>query len=70
MFPNERTNNKFPLMATGHASFHFEYRKIPKIRLGADIFQRPFSRGFFFGGGGLIFGEGYVRRTNLRVKID
>ena len=57
MFPNERTNNKFPLMATCHASFHFEYHKIPKISPGAYIFQRPFLRG--------LCTEG-----NLRFKID
>ena len=63
MFPSERTNNKFPLMATCNASFHFEYRKIPKISLGAYIFQRSFLRGLFWGGGGgLIFGGANVRR--------
>ena len=36
------------------------YRKIPKIRPGAYIFQRPFLRGFFLEG--LIFGGAYVRK--------
>ena len=45
-----------------------EYCKIPKIRAGACIFQRPFL-------GGLIFGGAYIRRGlctegNLRFKID
>ena len=59
MFSSERTNNKFPLMATCHASFHFECRKIPKISPGAYIFQRPFLRGLFWGGGGL-YSEGVM----------
>ena len=42
--------------------FHTEtnYRKIPKISLGAYIFQRPFLRGLFLQG--LIFGWAYLRR--------
>ena len=36
------------------------YRKIPKIRPGAYIFQRPFLRGLFLEG--LIFGGAYVQR--------
>ena len=44
------------------------YRKIPKISPWAYIFQRPFFRGFIFGGA-------YIRRGlstegNLRFKID
>ena len=59
MFPNEKTNNKFPLTATCHASFHFEYRKIPKISPGAYLFY--FILFFFLGGGGRA-GGAYVRR--------
>ena len=36
------------------------YHKIPKISLGAYIFQRPFLRGLFLEG--LIFGGAYLRR--------
>ena len=36
------------------------YRKIPKISLGAYIFQRPFLRGLFLEGP--IFGGAYLRR--------
>ena len=36
------------------------YRKIPKIRPGAYIFQRHFLRGLFLEG--LIFGGAYLRR--------
>ena len=36
------------------------HRKIPKIRPGAYIFQRPFLRGLFLEG--LIFGGAYLRR--------
>ena len=57
MFPNEKTNNKFPLTATCHASFHFEYRKIPKISPGACLFYFILFY-FIFGGGG----GAYVRR--------
>ena len=44
------------------------YHKISKISPWANIFQRPFLRGFFFG-------EAYIRRSlstegNLRCKID
>ena len=35
------------------------YRKIPKISLGAYIFQRPFLRGLFLKG--LIYGGAYLR---------
>ena len=38
----------------------FNYRKIPKICLGAYIFERPFLRGLFLDG--LIFGGAYLRR--------
>ena len=49
--------------------FHnVNYRKIPKISLGAYIFQRPFSMGLFLEG--LIFGGAYLRRQNLRFQID
>ena len=46
----------------------YTYRKIPKISLGAYIFQRPFFEG-------LIFGGAYIRRGlstegNLRFKIN
>ena len=44
------------------------YRKIPKIRPGAYIFQRPFLRGLFLEG--LIFGGAYIQEGNLRFKID
>ena len=37
------------------------YRKIPNISPGAYIFQRPFLRGLFWGGG-LIFGGACLRR--------
>ena len=37
-----------------------EYRKIPKVSLGAHIFQRPFLRGLFLEG--LVFGRAYLRR--------
>ena len=37
-----------------------KYRKIPKISLGAYIFQRTFLRGLFLEG--LIFGGAYLRR--------
>ena len=36
------------------------YRKIPKISLGAYIFQKPFMKGLFLEG--LILGGAYVRR--------
>ena len=36
------------------------YRKIPKIRPGAYIFQRPFLRGLFLEA--LIFGGAYLWR--------
>ena len=36
------------------------YCKIPKISLGAYIFQRPFLRGLFLEG--LIFGGAYLRK--------
>ena len=39
-----------------------EYRKIPKISPGANIFQRPFLGGLFL--------EGLIYRGNLRFKID
>ena len=39
---------------------NFKYRKIPKISLGAYIFQRPFLRGLFLEG--FIFGGAYLRR--------
>ena len=45
-----------------------KYRKIPKIRPGAYILQRPFLRGLFLEG--LIFGGAYIREGNLRFKID
>ena len=45
-----------------------KYRKIPKIRPGAYIFQRPFLRGLFLEG--LIFGGAYIREGNLRFKIN
>ena len=46
--------------------FGFSYpRKIPKISLGAYIFQRPFLRGLFLEG--LKFGGAYVRRE-IRVS--
>ena len=38
------------------------YRKIPKIRPGAYIFQRPFLRG--------LYSEGLIYGGNLRFKID
>ena len=41
-----------------------KYSKIPKISLGAYIFQRTFLRGLFLEG--LTFGGAYVRRGNLR----
>ena len=45
------------------------YRKIPKISLGAYIFQRPFLRALFLEG--LVFGGAYLRTGgNLRFKID
>ena len=44
------------------------YRKIPKISPRAYIFQRPFLRSLFLEG--LIFGGAYLRRENLRFKID
>ena len=37
-----------------------KYRKIPKISLGAYVFQRLFLRGLFIEG--LIFGGAYLRR--------
>jgi len=40
-------------------SAYFPYRKIPKIRRRAYIFQRPFLRGLFLEG--LIFGGNYLR---------
>ena len=42
------------------------YRKIPKIRPGAYIFQRPVLRGLFLEG--LIFGGAYVRREICVLK--
>ena len=45
-----------------------KYRKIPKIRPGAYILQRPFLRGLFLEG--LIFGGAYIQEGNLRFKID
>ena len=41
------------------------YRKIPKIRPGAYIFQRSFLRGLFLEGP--IFGG---REGDLRFKVD
>ena len=41
-------------------SINLNYRKIPKIRPGAYIFQRPFLRGLVLEG--LIFGGAYLRR--------
>ena len=38
------------------------YRKIPKRRPGAYIFQRPFLRGLFLEGLIFRFGEAYLRR--------
>ena len=43
-----------------YSSLNVTYRKIPKIRPGSYIFQRPFLRGLFWDG--LIFGGAYVRR--------
>ena len=40
-----------------------KYRKIPKIRLGAYIFQRPFLRGLY--SEGLIFGGTFTFQTRL-----
>ena len=42
------------------------YCKLPKISPGAYLFQRPFLRGLFLGGGGLIFGGAYLWRE-IRV---
>ena len=39
----------------------YSFRKIPKIRTGAYIFQGPFLRGFF---------RGLSTEANLRFKID
>ena len=36
-----------------------KYRKIPKISPGSYIFQKPFLRGLFLGGGGL-YSEGLI----------
>ena len=44
------------------------YRKIPKISPGAYIFQRPFLRGFFFGGASIR--KGLPTEGNLRLKLD
>ena len=44
-------------------------RKIPKISPGAFIFQRPFLRGLFWGGGGL-YSKGLSTEGTLRFKID
>ena len=43
------------------------YRKIPKISLGAYIFQRPFLRGLFLEG--LIHGGAYFRNFKLLPNI-
>ena len=51
----EKNLNGFP--GQYFPSLSINYRKIPKISLGADIFQRPFLRGLCTGG-------------NLRFKID
>ena len=48
-------------IGNGLEIFRGGYRKIPKVSPGAHIFQRPFLRSLFFGGG-LIIGEAYVRR--------
>ena len=48
-------------IGNGLEIFRDGYRKIPKVSPGAHIFQRPFLRSLFFGGG-LIIGEAYVRR--------
>ena len=42
------------------------YCKLPKISPGAYLFQRPFLRGLFLGGGGRIFGGAYLWRE-IRV---
>ena len=44
------------------------YRKIPKISPWAYIFQRPFLRGFIFGGANIR--RGLSTEGNLRFKID
>ena len=44
------------------------YRNIPKISLGAYLFQRPFLRGLFLER--LIFGRAYFMEGNLSFKID
>ena len=43
-----------------------EYRNIPKISLGAYIFQRPFLRCLFLAG--RIVGGAYVRREICAIK--
>ena len=45
-----------------------KYRKIPKISPGAYIFQRPFLRGLFLGGG--YIRRGLCTEGNLRFKIN
>ena len=44
------------------------YRKIPKISLGACIFQRPFLKGLIFGG--VYIRRGLCTKGNLRFKVD
>ena len=57
------------LMPHSHQlNMFLKYRKIPKMSPGAYIFQRAFLRGLFLEG--LIFGRAYLRRLNLRFKID
>ena len=51
---------EFSLLLARSFFFLVVYSKIPKIRPGAYIFQRPFLRGLFLEG--LIFGGAYLRR--------
>ena len=43
--------------------FIYNYRKIPKVSLGAYIFHRPFLRGLFWGG--LIYGRKFASQNRL-----
>ena len=44
-------------------SLSINYRKIPKISLGADIFQRPFLRGLY--SEGLMYGGKFAFQNRL-----
>ena len=57
------------ILASLHINTKWTCRKIPIMSAGAYIFQRPFLRGLFWGGGAYIQ-RGLSTEGNLGFKID